>query len=937
MVSNNSANNHDPRGSVWEKWDLHTHTYLDPNWQWPSKFPEKRGKKIKKFNKEFIKHCIDTDISVVAITDHNTGAAIDKLLEMKEAMGNPINIIPGVEVISTEGIHIVCLFDSLKTQKDSNNRWGTWEKTIDNFLTKIQIPKPRFKDEITRINPEISKINCDSIIETAKKFSAISIFSHSYSANSGLFKRGNPRQRKRVLGKCNIIGLAASYDNLEKRRKNVEKKLKNYGFQPRNYAFVNSSDARCVKDVGSKFTWIKSNPNFEGLKQVVYEPQERTFIGMNDPNKFDYPIISSIKIKGTKDFFFKDNVEIFFNKNLISVIGSRGTGKSALLDLVALSLGKKSVVLSNDTKTNYIKSFLNESGELEVIIGLKRSSSLEEKKYSVGLSRPNIDNLESLLDVEYFPQKGIGRLADPKSYKGESQLSDFIKRRVFKGKAKERIDKFEKFRDGTTERLKENRDDILGLQREIKKEKDYRAIKKKVSTQLEQLDSDEIKELVRKRAFIIEQQEKKSHLLSEISFFKQKISKLIKEIENSYPFLIKEKSFVGNDRDSDEKELEIELSAEWSNLRANFYGKDIKTFHESLKEMQRQIEALEEKTRKVKLLKDPQTKSDIEEKIEEIKKDTGLEIDEETIFSLQEEQKEIEQKLKNIKKYKGKRKKLFEQRNEILTGYKEEIGRLKESLRKDFDAFMKTEGRILNNSIKIEFRNDKLPQKIFNTVKERRIPNDWRFPDSGFKKIIKEKSTNLIIRCFKDREFQEWGEVKNFGENSAHSFQSIENSEEIALYLEEILPQLKFTLKWSPEETSKYKALDECSIGERSTAVLSIILVSGTNPLIIDQPEDDLDHNYLYEPLAKKIIRSVKKRRQLILATHNANIVVNGDSEQILVLESKKFGKGSIDQTTIENKKKRESLTTILEGGNEAFKKREQRYDIKLDNPNDKT
>ncbi len=120
------------------------------------------------------------------------------------------------------------------------------------------------------------------------------------------------------------------------------------------------------------------------------------------------------------------------------------------------------------------------------------------------------------------------------------------------------------------------------------------------------------------------------------------------------------------------------------------------------------------------------------------------------------------------------------------------------------------------------------------------------------------------------------------------------------------------------------------SMGQKSVAMLLIILTAaydlGDNrPLIIDQPEDDLDNIYIYSSLVKEF-RKIKNSRQLIFATHNANIPISGDAENIIILESNGdngFVKitGSIDKVSISEK-----VLNILEGGRQALDLRNSKY-----------
>ena len=120
-----------------------------------------------------------------------------------------------------------------------------------------------------------------------------------------------------------------------------------------------------------------------------------------------------------------------------------------------------------------------------------------------------------------------------------------------------------------------------------------------------------------------------------------------------------------------------------------------------------------------------------------------------------------------------------------------------------------------------------------------------------------------------------------------------------------------------------YKDTSSLSTGQKCTAILPILLLENENPLIIDQPEDNLDNRFIFQTVVESVAR-VKPKRQLILVTHNPNIPVLGDADHVVVLESdgaraKVTKSGNVDACKSE-------IVTLLEGGEEAFRKRGERY-----------
>ncbi len=121
------------------------------------------------------------------------------------------------------------------------------------------------------------------------------------------------------------------------------------------------------------------------------------------------------------------------------------------------------------------------------------------------------------------------------------------------------------------------------------------------------------------------------------------------------------------------------------------------------------------------------------------------------------------------------------------------------------------------------------------------------------------------------------------------------------------------------------KPLDNSSFGQKCTAAIVVLLSLGNNPIIIDEPEAHLDSSLIANYLVE-LIKQQKEQRQIIFATHNANFVLNADAELIIKLDNTD-GTTSVTYITIEDIDHREDLLK-LEGGKEAFKKREQKYNL---------
>ena len=121
-----------------------------------------------------------------------------------------------------------------------------------------------------------------------------------------------------------------------------------------------------------------------------------------------------------------------------------------------------------------------------------------------------------------------------------------------------------------------------------------------------------------------------------------------------------------------------------------------------------------------------------------------------------------------------------------------------------------------------------------------------------------------------------------------------------------------------------YKDSQSLSTGQKCTTILPILLLDSENPLLVDQPEDNLDNRFIFETIVESI-RIVRHRRQLIFVTHNPNIPVLGDADRVFVLDSDGTTSCNTNVGTVDEVKSQ--IVTLLEGGEDAFKARKLRYE----------
>jgi len=142
-------------------------------------------------------------------------------------------------------------------------------------------------------------------------------------------------------------------------------------------------------------------------------------------------------------------------------------------------------------------------------------------------------------------------------------------------------------------------------------------------------------------------------------------------------------------------------------------------------------------------------------------------------------------------------------------------------------------------------------------------------------------------------------------------------------------------LTWFPEDALQveysrkgdgrdFQPIGQASAGQRAAAMLAFLLAHGHEPLVLDQPEDDLDNHLIYDLVVRQI-REIKQRRQIIVVTHNPNIVVNGDAEMLHAMDFRRGQCRVVARGSLQHKDMREEVCRVMEGGREAFERRYRR------------
>lgn len=330
------------KGSEWRKWDLQIQPIKD---EWFCNLQSKKAE-IQNATREYLKHAIERQVSVVAITDHNSGIAIDSALELIENESFDIIVLPGVEIDVNAGYQILVIFNPEYKKKIEKQ---TWEEAVNHFLNNVcELPSPVFNTygQAESICGDIHSI----MARICKEDIGLPIFAHSQN-EKGLFKKTTGANRIKFFE--NSVGGKYYFTFDHKTEDEIAKSIetiKGWNFNPDNFALIKTSDAHQASESGSGFTWIKSEPTYEGLKQIVYDPKSRIAVQEHEPVKPNN-VINSITLNIPPDAkinvmqgngskkeeslcFAGTQRTLEFSPYFNCFIGGRGSGKSTVLNFL---------------------------------------------------------------------------------------------------------------------------------------------------------------------------------------------------------------------------------------------------------------------------------------------------------------------------------------------------------------------------------------------------------------------------------------------------------------------------------------------------------------------------------------------------------------------------------------------------------------------------
>ena len=871
------------------------------------------------------------------MTDHNVNGWIDAI--KNAAQGTRLTVFPGVELTcDTSKVHLLVIFDADKTGQD-----------VYDFLIRCGIRHEDFAS-----SDATCQQSCLNVISLANESNALVIPAHIDEFNGlGILSRNsikdflsreeimaaqivNPEFRDPALVVDDVF--AKKYNERYGRTKGdigleqikgyhacvqeaIQKGLSLLSFSDNPDAVDPSKHS--LTGIGKRYTWLKMDetPSLEGIRQALMIPErvKNCFDSIHIPYKEPPLWIKAIEVTGTVLNKANDVFRVEFNPQLNAIIGGRGSGKSSVFRFLRGAFQKISDIQTlyeiKDEQDKFFQKPQDEYGvlkdETEVHIEFVRDGILHKVNYS----------LKNGVRIFRFENDLWNEVTD-KGYIDFFSFEQYTQKQVFA---------VAKNTNALRELIDSDSEDISLL----KSEKDkliqkYIGVYKKLKTairyepQIERLDT-EIKDLKLKIENL------KGSNITAIAQKQTAFTVLHDRIENYFDIMqtnlaqllgsSKKIVFPILDLSGFEDIYCDEIMALLSPLNTAFAGMAAQ-IEQSIGLLIEQIKKTYENMQGTQFEKDRVSHNEnYEEKKKELQERGIEDINNYQLYT--EKLKVCEDERKNLMDLTAK-----------IPQLEKELSDIKKSLYDRYEEISQRRQQIVNglstNKVKIDVKK-KADGKKFEREFREVIQKDKGF-DTSFA-IINSKCFPQKPISF-DQTYQsilnDIYEIRN-GKESSIGFDGWfvrmlrELNDEQMSKLETLIPDDQIDVLYKPNGSGNFRSIVVASAGQKTTAVLTYILSQGSIPLLLDQPEDDLDNRLVCDLVVEKI-KQIKENRQVIVITHNANIPVIGDAEYIVSMDSNSRYLKIHKEGMLENAEVKKEICAIMEGGEDAFRLRAARY-----------
>lgn len=846
------------------------------------------------YNSAIADRCVKNEVQVVGIADHGSVEGIEKLRAALEAKG--VVVLAGFEIASTEKVHMVCLYPA-----------GTAVGVLNQYLGALGL-------QVGGKNTDPSKFGCLAIADAVEKQGGFWYAAHVTGA-SGLLRLqqdgGGLHHIWRECAKVLAAQIPADIDAVAEHEAQKILRNKNADYKrERPIALLNSKDVRKPEDLdhARSCSWVKmTEPSLDALRLACQDPESRVRLS-HEVNPTYYSRIERVVVKRG----YLEDLELDLSPNLNAVVGGRGTGKSTLIEAIryALQLVPTDKSAQRTHEGIIEANFAKEKAGIEITL-----TSFQQNSGRYVISRYHGEPAKVLDEQGKVLQLTPKDILPKAEVYGQNELLAIVQDDEAKAKLLSRFlpdDSGVKQKLAVTRMaLRKNRLDIDTLESKVAdiveklgqvpalhdKEKSFQKLG--LDDELKQVKAREVQ-----RAYTDAVRETLDSIASSTDEFKTSLE------ETDEPAVPSEAS--AGALDGFTKAL---TAARTAALKAAADAEDVLTkaragYDAARTEFDKQISAAEQVFNKA-VDKLPTLKG-------------------KPVATLAKEYQKVSGELSKLQPL-GAQKIANEAKLLALSGERanllQELAEARNGRWTDLSKAVKKLNKRLEGQLCIDFEPERVraPLKEFllkcslDGIADKRLA--WI--DDADSVVVAE-----LVNLIKQGPDALLGKFKKAGmqKQVAEALAALPHSKVRELEELELPERMELLLNVS-RDSENYRAVGKLSTGQQCTAILHLLLLDNPDPLIIDQPEDNLDNAFIAEHIVNEL-RASKTKRQYIFATHNANIPVFGDAEWIGVLQEEEARSKLLASGSIDAKQVKDLAASILEGGREAFNRRREKYGL---------
>ena len=850
--------------------------------------------------KAIIDKAAEIGVSVLAVTDHNDVGSVAVFQDA--AAGRGIDVFPGFELSSSEGVHVLCLYPQ-DVEQDQLAR----------FLGVFGVTK-------TQPSSDLSSKSFTEILHCVRDQGGVTIAAH-VTNEKGLFQVLSGQARIKAWKDENLLAIQIPgpvEDLLQDVRQIVENKNGDYrraravgdGLA---VAAVNARDTVKPEDLDDPVAtcWIKmSDVSIEGLRQAFLDPGSR--VRLNPKQGKLEPEEHSELVAMAWEGGFLDGAAIHFNSNLNVLVGGRGAGKSTVVESVRSVLALDPVGdEARKAHEGIVRHVLKSGTKISLLVRAHRPAV---RQYRIERTIPNpplvrddrgeVSNLspqDVLPRVEVYGQHEISELT-----KSREKLTRLLDRFV------ERDEALPRRKSDLRRDLEKNRRSLLDTRAELRHIDERLAALPGLEETLERFREAGLEDRLREQSLIVREERVLESIPERLAPFRECLESLKREIPIDRVFLSAKAL-----HDLPGKEILARANDLFGQLDRDL-ERVAKDLEQALRRADQGVAAVraEWETRKAEV------QAAYEKILRELQKSR---VNGEEFIRLRRQIEELRPLRERQSLVRRVEKEHADRRRALLAEWED----FKAEGFRRLDRAAKKVSQKLRDKVQVEVTAAGDREPLFRILRDE-IGGRLSEGIESLAKVQALSLTQFVEACRAGTDALN----KTFGITPAQADRLAKAEPEVLMRIEELdlPPTTAIRLNTaSAGDPPAWQALEDLSTGQKATAVLLLLLLESDAPLIVDQPEDDLDNRFITEGVVPRM-REEKQRRQFVFSTHNANIPVLGDAELIVGLSASgeaERGHARIapeHMSSIDSRPVRELVEEILEGGKEAFEMRRRKY-----------